>query len=82
MLRFQLLTDYGAASMSSWMSQQHLDSRKTQHLPSSQQRAVLLIKQPCLLKALCVLTQQCLSPQRSKPSGLEKFTSLHHCCPL
>lgn len=82
MLRFQLLIDDGAASVSSWMSQQHLDSRKTQHLPSSQQRALLLIKQPCLLKALCVLTQQCLSPQHSKPSRLEKFTSSRHWCSL
>lgn len=80
--RFQLLIDYGPASMSSRMSQQYLDSKKVQHLPSSQQRALLLIKQPCLLKALCALTQQCLAPQHSKLSRLEKFMSLHHCCPL
>lgn len=70
-LRFQLLIDYGAASTSSWMRQQHLDSRKTQHLPSSQQRAELLIKQPCLLKALCVLAQQCFitSAQQTQQAG-------------
>lgn len=55
----------------SWMSQQHLDSRKTQHLLGSQQRAVLLIKQLCLLKALCVLAQQgfITSAQQSQQGG-------------